>query len=151
MDKAANVLNALAEIRDAEDKEHATRAIHAFGQTYAAKFPKAVAKIVDDAEGLLAFYDFPAESGKAERQENEYVRHGIANLVAALDVHGGGIFHANTIEANNSTNFCSLLEEVDARVPEGLHIHVVMDNGSSSNEEPSARPRDGGQDHGLHR
>jgi transposase-like protein len=71
--RVANVLNALpasaqpgarralAEIRDAEDKEHATRAIHAFAETYAAKFPKAVAKIVDDAEELLAFYDFPAE------------------------------------------------------------------------------------------
>jgi transposase len=73
----------------------------------------------------------PVEPGQAERQESEYVRHGIANLVAALDVHHGGIFHAASIEANNSTNFCSFLEEVDGRVPEDLQIHVVMDNGSS--------------------
>ena len=29
--------------------------------TYGAKWPKAVAKITDDADELLAFYDFPAE------------------------------------------------------------------------------------------
>ena len=51
---------ALAEIQDAEDKEHATRAIHAFSEAFAVKYPKVVARIVDDAEELLTFYDFPA-------------------------------------------------------------------------------------------
>ena len=73
----------------------------------------------------------PVAPGQAERQENEYVRHGIANLVTALDVHGGGIFHANSIEANNSTNFCSFLGEVEAKVAAGLEIHLIMDNGPS--------------------
>jgi transposase-like protein len=71
--KVANVLNclpksaqpaarrALAEIRDAEDRGHAEVAIRGFVETYSAKYPKAVAKIVDDHEALLAFYDFPAE------------------------------------------------------------------------------------------
>jgi putative transposase len=71
--KAANVLNALpksaqpaarraiAEIRDAEDRAHALEAIEAFKRDYQAKWPKAVDKIVDDAEQLLAFFDFPAE------------------------------------------------------------------------------------------
>jgi len=71
--KVANCLNALpksaqptakrmlAEIRDAEDREHALRAIDAFAGEFAVKWPKAVAKIVDDAEPLLAFYDSPAE------------------------------------------------------------------------------------------
>ena len=36
-------------------------AIDAFAAEFAVKWPKAVAKIVDDAEPLLAFYDFPAE------------------------------------------------------------------------------------------
>jgi transposase len=73
----------------------------------------------------------PVAPGRPERQENEYVRHGVAHLVAALDVHDGGIFHAEGIEANNSTNFCSFLEEVDTRVPEDLQIHLIMDNGPS--------------------
>ena len=71
--KAANVLNALpksaqpaarkalAEIRDAEDRDHALAAIEAFKRDYQAKWPKAVAKIVDDTEVLLSFFDYPAE------------------------------------------------------------------------------------------
>jgi transposase-like protein len=41
--------------------DHARRAVAAFKLAYGAKFPKAVAKIVDDQDELLAFYDFPAE------------------------------------------------------------------------------------------
>ncbi|MEU5978201.1 IS256 family transposase [Streptomyces sp. NPDC047315] len=52
---------AMQEIYNAEDRTHAEKAIGAFARTYGAKFPKAVAKITDDAEELLAFYDFPAE------------------------------------------------------------------------------------------
>ncbi len=52
---------ALAEIWSAEDGEHAEAAAKVFADGYGAKFPKAVAKIVDDLEELLAFYDFPAE------------------------------------------------------------------------------------------
>ncbi|HYJ57564.1 MAG TPA: transposase, partial [Mycobacterium sp.] len=49
------------EIWNAEDKSHARDAVKAFETAYGAKFPKAVAKIVDDVEELLAFYDYPAE------------------------------------------------------------------------------------------
>ena len=35
--------------------------MHAFAHEFGAKWPKAVAKIVDDAEALLGFFDFPAE------------------------------------------------------------------------------------------
>ena len=52
---------ALAEIYNAEDKTHAERAAKAFAAAYGAKFPKAVAKIVDDFDVLSAFYDYPAE------------------------------------------------------------------------------------------
>ena len=71
--KARNVSNALPkraqpgatkamqEIYNAEDRGHAEKVIEAFARTYGANFPKAVAKITDDAEELLAFYHFPAE------------------------------------------------------------------------------------------
>jgi transposase-like protein len=52
---------ALAEIWNAEDRRHALDAVRAFEAAYGAKFPKATAKITDDLEQLLAFYDFPAE------------------------------------------------------------------------------------------
>jgi putative transposase len=71
--KMANVMNALpksaqpaaraalAEVRDAEDKEHALKALEGFKKDYEAKWPKAVEKVTKDAEQLLAFFDFPAQ------------------------------------------------------------------------------------------
>ncbi len=52
---------ALAEIWNAEDKDHARTAVKAFDAAYGVKFPKAAAKITGDEEELLAFYDYPAE------------------------------------------------------------------------------------------
>jgi transposase-like protein len=57
----AGARKALSEIRDAPDRDHAQRAIEAFAFDYGVKWPKAVAKITDDAEELLTFFDFPAE------------------------------------------------------------------------------------------
>jgi putative transposase len=51
----------LAEIYNAEDREHAQAAVKAFAADYGAKWPKAVAKVTDDVDVLLAFYDYPAE------------------------------------------------------------------------------------------
>jgi putative transposase len=52
---------ALGEIYNAEDKTHARAAAQAFAAEYGAKWPKAAAKITDDLDVLLAFYDYPAE------------------------------------------------------------------------------------------
>jgi len=52
---------ALAEIWNAEDRCHALDAVRAFEAAYGAKFPKAVAKIINDRDELLAFYDFPVQ------------------------------------------------------------------------------------------
>jgi len=52
---------ALAEIRDAPDRQHAERAIELFARDYGVNWPKAVAKITGDAEALLCFFDYPAE------------------------------------------------------------------------------------------
>ena len=71
--KTANILDALpksaqpaakralAEIWGAEDKDRAQAAIRAFDKAYGAKFPKAVKKVTDDEDALLAYYDYPAE------------------------------------------------------------------------------------------
>ena len=71
--KSANVLDALpksiqplarkmlGEIRDAEDRDHARDAAKTFDNEFRAKWPKAAAKIRDDLDVLLTFYDFPAE------------------------------------------------------------------------------------------
>jgi putative transposase len=57
----AGARRALAEIRDAPDREHAERAIEVFARDYGVKWPKAVAKVSDDAQALLCCFDFPAE------------------------------------------------------------------------------------------
>jgi putative transposase len=71
--KTANVLDALPksaqpaakraiqEIYNAEDKEHAAKAVRDFERAYEAKYPKVVKRITDDEDELLAFFDFPAE------------------------------------------------------------------------------------------
>jgi putative transposase len=57
----AGARRALNEIIGAEDRAHAERAIQALVSDYGAKWPKAVAKVTDDAEALLCFLDYPAE------------------------------------------------------------------------------------------
>jgi putative transposase len=52
---------ALAEIYNAEDKAHAKAAAKAFAAEFGVKWPKAAAKITDDLDVLLAFFDYPAE------------------------------------------------------------------------------------------
>jgi putative transposase len=54
-------LAALREIYNAEDIDKAQIAIKAFEVDYGAKYPKAVTKIVDNADVLLEFYRYPAE------------------------------------------------------------------------------------------
>ncbi|TXI57621.1 IS256 family transposase [Mycolicibacter arupensis] len=56
-----SALAALKEIYNAEDIDKAQLAIKAFEIDYGAKYPKAVAKIVDDADVLLEFFKYPAE------------------------------------------------------------------------------------------
>ena len=52
---------AMAEIYNAEDKTHARAAAKAFAAEFGTKWPKAAAKISDDLDVLLAFYDYPAD------------------------------------------------------------------------------------------
>ncbi|MET8638109.1 IS256 family transposase [Streptomyces sp. NPDC004680] len=52
---------AIQEIYNAEDKEHAARAVLDFSRAYQAKYPKVVKRITDDEDELLAFFHFPAE------------------------------------------------------------------------------------------
>jgi len=57
----AGARRALNEILLAEDRTHAERAIDAFAADYGVKWPKAVAKVTDDRDVLLTFFDYPAE------------------------------------------------------------------------------------------
>ena len=51
----------VALLADQNNQDSAQKAVKDFAAAYKAKYPKAVAKITDDQEQLLAFYDLPAE------------------------------------------------------------------------------------------
>jgi putative transposase len=80
--KTANVLDsmpksvhwrakaAIREITEAENKKEAEGAIEEFAGEFSAKWPKAVSKIVDEREALLAFYDYPAQHWRHLRTTN---------------------------------------------------------------------------------
>jgi transposase len=74
----------------------------------------------------------PAAPGKVPRREAEYVRHGMLDtLFAAFDVHSGEVLAAERAGSNSAVNFIDFLAGIDARVDEGLEIHLVLDNGPS--------------------
>jgi len=69
----------------------------------------------------------PMMPGIPERRTHSYVRHGTTSLFAALDVASGFVI-GKCYKRHRSSEFLSFLKEIDARVPEGLDIHIVMDN-----------------------
>jgi len=98
--KSANVLDALPksvhgrakkvikEITEAENGAHAKEAIKEFEGEFGTKWPKAVAKITDDEEALLAFYDYPAEHWRHLRTTNP-IESPFATVRARTDITKG--------------------------------------------------------------
>lgn len=84
-------------------------------------------------------------SGRAERREFEYVRHGTVSLLAAMNVIDGTI-HPKLIRRNDSVTFLEFLTELDQAVDPAKNIHLILDNGSSHVSKATrawlaARPR----------
>jgi putative transposase len=98
--KSANVLDALPksvhkrakkaikEITEAEDKAHAKKAIKEFEGEFGTKWPKAVKKITEDEEVLLAYYDYPAEHWRHLRTTNP-IESPFATVRARTDITKG--------------------------------------------------------------
>jgi putative transposase len=70
----AGARKALNEIILAEDLDHARTAIQAFATDDGTKWPKAVAKVVDDQDALLTYFDYPAEHWQHLRTTNPIER-----------------------------------------------------------------------------
>jgi transposase len=67
-------------------------------------------------------------SGKVVRAyKSTYKRHGTLNLFAALEIATGEI-HAKTSKLKRREEFLEFMDEVVAECPDGVEIHVVMDN-----------------------
>ncbi|MEY9933602.1 transposase [Catenulispora sp. GP43] len=72
----------------------------------------------------------PAVPGQPARREFEYVRHGIASLVAAFDIDTGQAL-TEIIARNDADTFIAFLCCLDQLIAPGRDIHAVLDNGSS--------------------
>ena len=69
----------------------------------------------------------PMLPGMPERRTHDYKRHGTTSLFAALDVATGRVI-GKCYRRHRAREFLDFLKEIDRSVPEGLDIHVVMDN-----------------------
>jgi transposase len=102
---------------------------------YLAPPTNALVLLVDEQTGIGARSRTrpatPPAPGRPTRQQHQDVRHGTATLLAALDVHRGGVLQATDLDRNTAANFIAFLDELHARVPPDLAVHLVLDNGSS--------------------
>ena len=69
----------------------------------------------------------PMLPGMPERRTHDYKRFGTTSLFAALDVATGFVI-GKCYRRHRAREFLDFLKEIDRRVPEGLDIHIVMDN-----------------------
>ena len=69
----------------------------------------------------------PMMPGVPERRTHNYVRHGTTSLFAALDIASGFVI-GKCYKRHRAAEFLNFLKEIDARVAEGLEVHIVMDN-----------------------
>jgi transposase len=68
--------------------------------------------------------------GQAERRTHDYLRHGVTDLFAALNVASGQVI-ATTKPRHRAAEFKRFLIAIDTAVPPELDVHVVLDNSST--------------------
>lgn len=101
----------------------------------------AVVFCVDEKTGIQALDRtqpiLPMRPGQVERRTHDYVRHGITDLFAALNVATGQVI-ASTRRRHRAEEFKAFLAEIDKAVPAELDVHVVLDN-SSTHKTPAIK------------
>lgn len=70
---------------------------------------------------------FPMRPGQPERRSHDYTRHGTTSLFAALDVATGQVI-GQCYPRHRAEEFRQFLDEIEARVPRDLDVHLVWDN-----------------------
>lgn len=69
----------------------------------------------------------PLAPGVPARQSHDYQRHGVTSLFAALDV-ASGVTISSCYRRHRHQEFLRFLNDIDANLPGGLEVHLVMDN-----------------------
>jgi putative transposase len=92
---------------------------------------KAVVLCVDEKTQIQALERaqpaIPGGPGEPERVSHGYRRHGTTTLFAALDMANGEVL-AECRARHRHQGFLGFLERLDAEVPAGLDVHLVIDN-----------------------
>jgi transposase len=99
----------------------------------------AVVMCVDDETSIQALDRtqpiLPMRPGQIERRTHDYVRHGVTDLFAALNLATGQVVH-QTRPQHRAIEFRKFLDTINNAVPDGLDVHVVLDN-SSTHKTPA--------------
>jgi transposase len=69
----------------------------------------------------------PLGLGYVEGVTHDYVRHGTTTLFAALDIASGNVL-TQCKKRHRHQEFLAFLRHIDANVPTGMDIHLVVDN-----------------------
>ena len=72
----------------------------------------------------------PLVRGRAATMTHDYKRHGTTTLFAALDVLTGKVI-GSCLPKHRNSEFLKFLKVIDAQVPEGLQVHLILDNYST--------------------
>jgi len=92
---------------------------------------RAVVLCVDEKSQIQALERFqpvlPMLAATPERRSHDYVRHGTTSLFAGLDTLTGQVIGA-LHRRHRAIEFKRFLERIDAEVPDGLAVHLVLDN-----------------------
>jgi hypothetical protein len=96
--------------------------IHRNGHSCSAWMRRHRSRRLDRTQPLL-----PMRPGQVERRTHGYVRHGTTSLFAALDVATGNVI-GDCHRQHRAVEFRKFLNTIDAAVPVGLDVHLIMDN-----------------------
>ena len=69
----------------------------------------------------------PLAPGVPARQSNDYERHGVTSLFAAMDV-ASGVTISSCYRRHRHQEFLRFLNQIEANLPSGFDVHLVMDN-----------------------
>ena len=91
----------------------------------------AIVLCVDEKSSIQAFDrtqpSLPMKPGRAGTMTHDYKRHGTSTLFAALDVVTGKVISQSS-KRHRHQEFMKFLNLIEATVPQGAKVHIVVDN-----------------------
>jgi transposase len=103
---------------------------------------KAVVLCMDEKSQIQALdrtqASLPMTPGRAGTMTHDYKRNGTTTLFAALDVLTGKVI-GQCLPRHRHEEFLKFLKTIDAEVPRGLQVHLILDNYSTHKHETVQR------------